>query len=113
MNAALWLVISLLCCGVFSGVALAEDLPRKENAGSAEAAEQLLDLNQATLEQLESLPGIGEKKAQAILAFREQHKGFRSVSQLLQIKGIGRAMLRKLKPLLTVGESPTPEDRVR
>jgi competence protein ComEA len=57
-----------------------------------------LDLNEATLSQLESLPGIGPSKAKAILDYRELHGRYRSVDELLEVKGIGSKMLEKLKP---------------
>jgi comEA protein len=102
MNALIWLLTSVLCFALSAGLALAsEPLP---SPGQGESAQPVvLDLNSAQLSQLEQLPGIGQKRAQAILDYREAHGGFHSVSQLLQIKGIGRAMLRKLRPLVTVG----------
>jgi comEA protein len=82
---------------------------------SADAQDPLLDLNHATLPELEKLPGIGPAKAQAIVAFRDARGGFTSVNQLLRIKGIGRAMLRKLAPLVTVSRTTQPgaANRVR
>ncbi|MFC5532075.1 ComEA family DNA-binding protein [Cohnella yongneupensis] len=62
------------------------------------ANESRLDLNEATLLQLENLPGIGPSKAKAIIAYREQHGEYRSVEQLLEVKGIGPKMLEKLSP---------------
>jgi comEA protein len=99
VNAALWLLGAMLSCLVFGAVALAE--PSTESASSVSAA-ALIDLNHASVAELTSLPGIGQKRAEAILAFRESHGGFQSVTQLLRIKGIGRAMLRKLRLLVTV-----------
>ena len=61
-----------------------------------------LNLNTATEAELLELPGVGPSRARAILAFREQHGGFQSVSQLLRIKGFGRAMFKRLRPLLVV-----------
>lgn len=102
MNALIWLLTSVLCFALSAGLALAsEPLPAAGQGQNAQPV--LLDLNSAQLAQLEQLPGIGQKRAQAILDYREAHGGFHSVSQLLQIKGIGRAMLRKLRPLVTVG----------
>lgn len=64
----------------------------------SQASETRLNLNAATLEQLENLPGIGPSKAKAIIAYREQHGGYRTIDELLDVKGIGRKMLEKLQP---------------
>jgi len=64
----------------------------------SQTAETRLNLNAATLEQLENLPGIGPSKAKAILAYRERHGGYRSIDELLDVKGIGQKMLEKLLP---------------
>jgi competence protein ComEA len=86
---------------------MAQDLPltsaSASRAGTGESAP--LDLNRATEAQLLELPGVGPSRAKAILAFREANGGFRSVSQLLRIKGFGRAMLKRLRPLLVVASS--------
>jgi competence protein ComEA len=62
----------------------------------------LLDLNRATVAELESLPGIGPSKAKAIVAYREEHKGFASVEQLQEVKGIGDKLYAKLAGHVTV-----------
>jgi competence protein ComEA len=61
-----------------------------------------LDLNKATLEQLDQLPGIGPSKAQAILDYRQQIGTFASVDQLLDVKGIGEKTLRSFRTKVTV-----------
>lgn len=110
MNAALWLLVALVCSGLCAGAALAEEPVTPVAAAQGEGAPALIDLNRADVAMLTTLPGIGQKRAEAILAFRQTHGGFRSVSQLLQIKGIGRAMLRKLRALVTLsspgGDAP-------
>nr|MBA3653332.1 helix-hairpin-helix domain-containing protein [Actinomycetota bacterium] len=47
--------------------------------------------------QLEALPGVGPATAQAIVEYRTQHGRFRSVNQLLEVRGIGEAKLAQLK----------------
>lgn len=59
-----------------------------------------LDLNSATLEQLENLPGIGPVTAQKILDFRQAHGAFHSVAELEGVPGIGPAHMAQLKGLV-------------
>lgn len=63
---------------------------------------QPISLNQATQAELENLPGIGEQKAQAILAYRDAHGRFRTYEELLEVEGIGEATLEGLLPYLTL-----------
>ncbi len=65
-----------------------------------------LDLNSATLEQLQQLPGIGPTTAKAIVRFREKSGPFRRVEDLLVIRGITKARLEKLRPYVTVSPAP-------
>ncbi|MFE7591061.1 helix-hairpin-helix domain-containing protein [Kitasatospora sp. NPDC057512] len=61
-----------------------------------------VSLNRATLEQLDSLPGVGPTLAQRILAYRTSHGSFRSLDQLRQVSGIGARTYAELRPLLTL-----------
>jgi competence protein ComEA len=62
----------------------------------------LVDLNTATADQLDALPEIGPVTAASILAWRDEHGGFSSVDELLEVDGIGEATLGKLAPYVTV-----------
>lgn len=62
----------------------------------------LVNLNTATAEQLDGLPEVGPVTAQAILDWRQQHGGFGSVDELLEIDGIGEVTLQKIAPHVTV-----------
>jgi competence ComEA-like helix-hairpin-helix protein len=67
-------------------------------------------LNTATIEDLRRLPGIGEKRATAIVALRTRLGGrFRAVEDLLKVKGIGRTALKRLRPLVRLDPPPLPE----
>lgn len=57
-----------------------------------------VNLNTATMEQLQLLPGVGPKMAERILSYRKQHGPFRSVEQLQDISGIGPKKFQKLAP---------------
>ncbi|WP_373683982.1 helix-hairpin-helix domain-containing protein [Micromonospora solifontis] len=76
--------------------------PGQPAAGGGAAPGSPVNLNTATLAQLDALPGVGPVLAQRILDHREQHGGFRSVSDLRQVEGIGDARYEQLKDLVTV-----------
>lgn len=61
-----------------------------------------LNLNTATLQELEALPGIGITLAQRILDYRAQHGGFKTIDQILEVKGIGAKLFDDIKELITV-----------
>jgi competence ComEA-like helix-hairpin-helix protein len=87
------LLLALLL-SLFSMVARAEDVI-------------IVDLNSATVEQLQKLPGIGPKKAEAIIAARNR-RPFTRVTQLLEVRGIGKRTLDRLKPFVTIDGSAIP-----
>jgi len=62
----------------------------------------LLDLNTATVAQLDELPGVGPVLAQRLIDYRTANGGFRSVDQLREVDGIGESRFQKLKELVTV-----------
>jgi competence protein ComEA len=64
-------------------------------------------LNLATPTELTKLPGIGQKRAEAIVALRTKLRGFRKLSDLLRVKGIGVKSLKKLEPKLVL-DVPAP-----
>jgi competence protein ComEA len=61
-----------------------------------------VNVNTADAAALETLPGIGEVLAGAIIQYRTEHGPFRSVDELEDVSGIGPATLEKLRPLVTV-----------
>jgi competence protein ComEA len=64
-----------------------------------------VDLNTATAEQLQQVPGIGPSTAKAIVNFRQKSGPFQTIEDLLAIKGISKARLEKMRPYLTIGPS--------
>ncbi|MGC4814922.1 helix-hairpin-helix domain-containing protein [Micromonospora sp. DT228] len=77
-------------------------VPGGPAAGGATPATGPLNLNTATLAQLDALPGVGPVLAQRILDHRDQHGGFKAVGDLRQVDGIGDARYEQLKDLVTV-----------
>jgi len=69
---------------------------------AAAKSEAVVNLNTATLADLESLPGIGKATAQRILEYRQKSGGFKKVEDLMNVKGIGEKSFLKLKNRLTV-----------
>ena len=62
-----------------------------------------VDINTASVDELQQLKGIGPKKAADIVAYREAHGAFKSVAELEQVKGIGKATIEKLGDEIIVG----------
>ena len=62
-----------------------------------------IDINQATMEQLHSLKGIGHTKAVAIMEYRKQHP-FTKIEDIMKVKGIGKKLFEKLKDEISVKE---------
>lgn len=112
--------LALLACGVMLGIFLMQTrIPgtvsvqhgvTEEPAEAvqtvaeepADAAEERLDLNTATAEDLQELPGIGEVIAQRIIDYRDLCGRFLDSEQLLEVDGIGEAKYEKIKDLVTV-----------
>ena len=81
--------------------------PSESTITIAEATEEglqakVINLNTATQQELELLPGIGKSYAQRIIEYRETIGEFTSVEELINVKGIGEKTLEKLKPFLTL-----------
>lgn len=72
-------------------------------AGSAAAADGLLDLNQASAADLEELPGIGPTLAERIVTRRVEQGPFHAVEELREVSGIGDKLFAQIAPLVTVG----------
>lgn len=91
----------LVLCGMFTVPASAA--PGVAEPAAVEVQQARLDLNKADATTLQiQLSGIGKTKADAIVAYREEHGDFASVDELLEIKGIGKALLERNRDKLTV-----------
>lgn len=77
------------------------------------AEEQRIDLNRADGLQLRELPGIGPVLSEAIVTWREEHGGFRTVDELKNVPGIGDKTLAGLRDYVYIGGEDTNEDSGR
>jgi competence protein ComEA len=85
----------------FSGTPESVPPPNRAQPGSGVVAARL-DLNSATMLQLDSLPGVGQTKAAAILRYRQEHGPFTAIEQLEQVEGFGPAAVARLQDRLEV-----------
>lgn len=81
----------------FGGQSGAESTPP-----SASGSAPVVNLNSASKDQLQQLTGVGEKKADLIIAYRQAHGGFKSVDELKKVQGFGDKTVAKLKDQLAL-----------
>lgn len=93
----------LLRLAVAAALLLAAASAGAADAGSKGSAPTgVVNLNSASAAELERLPGIGRSRAEAIVELRDQRGGFKSIDEIGDVKGIGDAMLSKLRPYLSL-----------
>src|SRR5580693_7788305 len=82
--------------------------PASASAGKKKPPAQPININTANSEELQEVPGIGPATAEKILQMRKSYGAFKSVDDLVAIRGIGKKRLDKMRKYLTVGNSGTP-----
>ncbi len=104
-------IVTLVICSALllatSVVASPQDKssPGTSASTSATSSKPAINLNAATIDQLETLPGIGRKTAERILEYRTKNGGFKRIEDLMNVKGIGEKSFLKIKPLIIVRPS--------
>jgi competence protein ComEA len=88
-----------LALAATTGVAVAAAKAKAAPAGK-------VNINTATAEQIATLPGVGPKVAARIVEYRQKAGGFKSVHELMNVKGIGEKNLQRLEGSITTGEAP-------
>jgi competence protein ComEA len=110
-----WLIALVLGVVALAGPAWAAAPAARSGAGSGVT----VNINAASAEELQALPGIGEARASQIVALRKERGAFRKVEELLEVRGIGPAMLERLRPQVSLsgrtqlGETPASEKSAR
>jgi competence protein ComEA len=82
--------------------AAAKDDDEPRTRGGKKSVTGKLNLNSASDEQLQMLPGVGPSKSERIIAWRQKNGGFKRVADLRKVKGFGYKTLKKLEPYLDI-----------
>ena len=96
----------ILSAFMLQSPAVKAELPNMPETSSAVTSSfsQKIDLNTANVSELQTLPGVGVSKAEAIIAYRESVGPFLEIAQITEVKGIGEKMLSKLKNHVVVND---------
>ena len=74
----------------------------RESSPVVQEIDAKININSASVDTLVTLPGIGVKKAQMIIQFREEHGRFLAIEELQEVKGVGEKLFAKVAPLISV-----------
>ncbi len=98
-------IAAVVCAGALGRPASADVL------ASAAVVEPVgagtININTATVDELDRLPGVGPTKAAAIAAFREKHGPFKRIDDLDRVKGFGRKLIMRVRPFVAVAGPTT------
>ncbi len=81
-----------------------EELLKGKRQTTLHLLQRKVNINTASLRELESLPGIGPSFAQRIIRYRTENGGFKSIEEIKEVKGIGEKSFQRIKELITIGE---------
>jgi competence protein ComEA len=100
---ALWLAVTIPVAPVALPPTPAATTDVQEAKAAAPVA--TVNVNTATVDQFEALPGIGPSTAKRIVSFREKNGPFKKLEDLMNVQGIGEKSFLKLRPHLTLGQA--------
>ena len=101
------IVLTTLVVLAFATVSFAEE------AASSTSASGVVNINTAEVAQLQLLPRVGPKAAQAIVEYRKAHGAFKKTSDLMQVKGIGAKTFERMAPYLAVDGKTTLTTKIK
>ena len=99
------LTILAIVLAVLLTPAFALASPQAQESAAA-AQKTIVNLNTASIDQLMTLPGVGQKTAERILEYRTKSGGFKKIEELMNVKGIGEKSFLKIKPLVSAPPKP-------
>jgi competence protein ComEA len=108
-NVAALLAVALVLTGVVAQLDAQAQKPHADGSSpaagrsSSKASGVIVNLNTASVADLEQLPGIGAKTAARIIEYRQKKGAFKKIEELMNVQGIGEKSFLKLKPQITVG----------
>ncbi len=85
--------------------------PSTEKKATQETIDQIVDINSASVELLDQLPGIGPTKASEIVSYRQNNGAFDTIEEILNVPGIGPGIFEDIRDLITVSSPTTEEGR--
>lgn len=94
----------------YGGLAAASPMAGSSRAALQQVEQAKVDINSASSEELQTVPGLGPALAQRIIDFREEHGPFERVEDLLNVRGIGVKTLERLRPHVKVEKPKNPKD---
>jgi competence protein ComEA len=102
-------MITNVLAGILATALVATPLPvdHWQAPAPATSARAAIDLNSASVADLEGLPGIGRRTAERIVEHRQKNGAFKKIEELMNVKGIGEKSFLRLKPLITVAPPKT------
>jgi len=99
---------TFVCAGALGRPASADVLAPVAAVGSAEpVGAGTININTATVDELDRLPGVGPTKAAAVAAFREKHGPFKRIDDLDRVKGFGRKLIMRVRPFVALAGPTT------